>query len=326
MNAVIAELLQKDAPDLLISFVKPFFFELMGYALMAKLLPNRLNIYAIAGLALVYATWINLRSPALFGTNYHFWMNLFINAFTWGIILLLFKGKIWKRFMIWWYCDIIKTLCESVAYAPFLLYAARNGAGVGAWSEIIASIEADTLTKLLYALICLAAFLLFGLLSLALLRRLLLKKFQPFYLLFIILPMGQRYALSRVSRPSMGDWFLGILINFIDDVERIYDILSLFGIAAGLISAVMILYYVLSYDKRTAIEAELTEAKRAMELDRARRSEVERRSEELAKLRHDFNNQLASVVQLVRAGEDGAAQEMISALTDEVNRTEEGKP
>jgi sensor histidine kinase regulating citrate/malate metabolism len=56
-----------------------------------------------------------------------------------------------------------------------------------------------------------------------------------------------------------------------------------------------------------------------MELEQARYGEVEKRSEELAKIRHDFNNQLASIIQLVRTGEDGAAQEMISALTNEIN-------
>jgi hypothetical protein len=320
MDAMMATLLQRDAPDLLISFAKPFFFEWVGYAFMAKLLPNRLNVYAIAGLAFVYAVWINLRSPVLFGTNYHFWMNLFINAFTWGIILFLFKGKIWKRLLIWWYYDIVKTFCEAVAYVPFLLYGARDDA-YGTWNGIIASAEAGALPKLLYALICLAAFLLFGFLSLAVWRRLLLKKFQPFYLLFIALPMGQRYMLSRVFRPSMGDLFFGILINVVDDVETIYDILSLFGIAVGLLSAAAILYYVLSYDKRAAIEAELRDAKRAMELDRARYDELERQSEELAKLRHDFNNQLASIVWLARVGEGGTAQEMISALSNEIDRT-----
>jgi uncharacterized membrane protein len=320
MDAVTAGLLQRGASDLFVSFAKPFLFELFVYVLMAKLLPNRLNVSALIGLAFVYAVWINLRNPALLGTKYHFWMNMFINIFTWCIILFLFKGKIWKKLMIYWYYDIVKTLCEAVAYIPFLLYAVRGG-NYGTWTEITASAEAGVLPKLLYMLFCLAAFLLLGFLSLAMWRRLLLKKFQPFYLLFILLPMGQRYALSRVYRPNMGDWFLGILINFIDDIETIYDILSLFGIAVSLIAAVAVLYYVLSYDKRAAAETELRDAKRMMELEQARYAEMEQRSEEMAKIRHDFNNQLSSIIQLVRAGEDGTAREIITALTGEINRT-----
>jgi hypothetical protein len=121
----------------------------------------------------------------------------------------------------------------------------------------------------------------------------------------------------------MGDLFFGILINFVHDVETVYSILSLFGIALGLISGAAILFYILSYDKKAAIEAELTEAKRVMELEQARYIEVERQSEELAKLRHDFNNQLSSITHLVRAGESAAAREIISALTNEINRTRE---
>jgi hypothetical protein len=165
-------------------------------------------------------------------------------------------------------------------------------------------------------------FLLLGFLSLIIWRGILMRKFHPFYLLFFALPMGQIYSLSRVIHPNMGDLFFGILSIFVDDVTAAYNILSLFGITISLVASAAILYYVLSQDKRTAIDAELKETKRVMELEQARYCEMERRSEELAKIRHDFNNQLASIVQLVNAGEDSTAKEIISALMNEINRAQ----
>jgi len=50
--------------------------------------------------------------------------------------------------------------------------------------------------------------------------------------------------------------------------------------------------------------------------------ELEKRSEELAKIRHDFNNQFASVAQLVRSGERNSAQELVEALSKEINDTQ----
>jgi hypothetical protein len=323
MYVVVANLFEGGVPDLWMSLVRHFFPALMVYGFMYKLLPNRLNIYALIALALVYTLWCNLRTPDLYGTSYHFWMNIFINVWTYFIIICLFQGKFWKKFIIWWYFDVVKTLSEAVAYAPILLYSAYRGFR-GEQSETVLSAESDIMPKLLYMFIFFTLFALLGLLSVALWRRLLLKKFQPFYLLFIVLPMGLRYSLSQVFRPNMGDWFFGILINFTHDVETIYAGLSLFGIALGLVASVTTLYYVLSYDKRAAIEAELRDAKRAMELEQARSGEAEARSEELAKIRHDFNNQLASVIQLVRAREDGTAREIITALTKEINGARNG--
>jgi len=176
--------------------------------------------------------------------------------------------------------------------------------------------------QLIHLLVSFALFLLLGFLSLGLWRRLLLEKFQPFHLLLIALPIGQRYALSQVLNPSTGSIFFSTTYFFVGDAEISYHILSILGVAVMLISSIVLFAYVLSYEKRTAIEAELMETKRVMELEQAHYLEIERQSEEMAKIRHDFNIQLTSIIQLVRAGEDTSAQEMISDLSKELKGTE----
>ena len=319
MGAIIKNLLEQGFPGLLFSFAVPFSHAFIIYYFMRKLLQNRLNIYALIAMALINALWFNLRSPELFGTSYHLIMNIFINAYTYFIVIFLYRGKFWKKLIVWWYFEIIKTLCQAVAYVPVLLYHSGRGFD-GQWAYVVSSVEADNALRLLHLGAFIPLFVLMGFLSLTIWRRILMQKFHPFYLLFFTLPVGQMYSLSRVIQPSMGDWFFGILSAFVKDVETAYNILALAGMSFGVAASIAILYYLCSHEKREAIEVELWETKREMELEQARYAEVERRSEEMAKIRHDFNNQLASIIELVKAGEGGTAQKIISALSSEINQ------
>ena len=310
MSAFFTDLFEIGVANRLLSFATFFVFAFIMYFLMYKLLPSRLNIFGIVAIAVVFSLWNNLRSVAFSGANYHLWMNIFINAFTQFIILFLFKGKIWKKYIVWWYFELLRVMCEAVAYVP---------------TAYIETININTITmqsnpglRLLFLAVFISLFSLIGSLSVKIWRNILMRRFHPYYIFFIALPMGQRYALSRIMRPSMGDWFFGILINFVER-ETAYDMLSIAGTITCLVASAAMLYYVTANEKKAAIEAELLEARREMELKQARYSETAMRSEELAMIRHDFNNQLASIVQLVRAGEDGTARDIISALTNEIN-------
>jgi len=310
------------ALHLFISFVRFFFYAIIVYYFMSRLLPHRLNIYGLITISLVYSLWAVLRrSTAFYGTAYHFWMNVFINVWTIFILLFFYQGKFWKRAIVYWYFDILRTLCEAMAVVAVLLYNAHLGS-YREWAGIISSLDSSITVTLLYMLVFFPLFLLLGTLSLRIWRKALLQKFQPFYLLFIALPMGQRYSLALVIYPNMGDIIFGVMINFVKDLTAVYYILALFGISISLVATVAILHYVLSYNKREAVEAELRETKRTMEREQAHYRELEQRSEELVKIRHDFNNQLASIIQLTRLGENGSAQEIIDSLAREIGNTE----
>lgn len=314
-------LLESGIFNLLISFLSRFFTTIIQYCFMCKLLPNRLKHYSIILIAFAYATWFNVISPGQMGTTFHVWMNILINALTYFIILFFFQGKLWHKLMVWIYFDVIKVMCEVLAYVPILLYQAnRSFHADSIWLRW--STQLDPTAKLFYFIAFFPLLLLFGSLSVAMWRRLSMEKFHPFYLLFIILPMGIKYTLTRVFRPGMGDWFLAILMGLSFDLETSYDMLSLFGVVLCLVSSAVIFCFIRTYGKNAAVEAELRETKRIMEMEQARYHEMEERSEALAKIRHDFNNQLAAVTQLARLGESDTAQELIDALAQEINRTQ----
>jgi len=166
-------------------------------------------------------------------------------------------------------------------------------------------------------------FLLLGFLSLSVWRKILMHKFDPFYILFFVLPIGQIYSLSNVIHPNMGDWIFGVVHGFIGDINTSYNVMSVLGLSVSVAASIAILVYILFYDKRVAVEAELHEAKHIMELEQAEHNETKERREEMEKIRHDFNNQLASIIQLVRIGDDKTAQGIISALSNELNKSQD---
>lgn len=304
---------------LVLAFAQYFFPTFIVYWFMCKLLPNRMNMPLLIIISAVHALWFNLCRLDLVGTSYHLWMNVFINLFTFFIVVFLFKGKYWKRLMIWWFLDTIKPLCETVAFLPVLLYRAARGYP-GGWLETEGAVASNVYFSLIYVSTQIILFMLLAVYSLRVWQRLLMQKFQPFYLLFILLPMGYKYALAMVIHPNMGDWLLGAISYFQADLSSVNLTFALFGILTCFVADVAILCFVLSNEKRATIEADLEESKRRLELEQARYEEVEKRSEELAKIRHDLNNQLMSVVQLVRVGENAVAGEIVEALTGEINR------
>ena len=318
MDAIIMSWIDMGAINLIYSFAAPFLYAFLTYWFMWKMIPSRLNIYTLIALALVYALWSNLRQPDLFGTNYHLWMNIFINALTQFTIIFLFRGKYWQKLLIWWFFELMKTMCQAIAYLPVILYFGHRGHRPE-WSELVSSLEADPALRFIHLLTFLAICLLLGSLSTRILRGGHMRKFNTFYIVIVTLTMGHVYSLSRVIHPNMGDVFFGTLIRFVPDVATAYDILALSGIAAGFLASVALFYYIASLEKKAAVEARLLEGKRTMELEQSHYHDITRRNEELAKIRHDFNNQLASVIQLARTGEMEAAQELIDALRDEIN-------
>lgn len=91
----------------------------------------------------------------------------------------------------------------------------------------------------------------------------------------------------------------------------------------GALSVVLLMYYVISLEKKTALEQELQDVHYTMELEQAHYRAVEERREELARIRHDFNNQLATISLLIQAGEQKDAEAMLHQLGEGIAATQE---
>ena len=89
------------------------------------------------------------------------------------------------------------------------------------------------------------------------------------------------------------------------------------------VSIVCLLYYVVSLEKKAELEKELQDIHYTMELEQAHYRTMQERREELARIRHDFNNQLAAVSLLIQSGEENDAQSMLRQLGENIAATRE---
>ncbi|MDR1766240.1 MAG: hypothetical protein LBR77_09180 [Lachnospiraceae bacterium] len=314
MQTLLHGLTYGDIPLRLLAFAIPFFGGFMRFYFLRKLLPHRMRIWTLAAIGLVFGTWTVLKAQPSFAADYRGFMNIFINVFTFSIVIFLLKGAFIRRVIVHYYFILIYVLCESVAYVPIHLYEISRGRRMG-WSQMTSMVQSNHLPLFFYAMALVPITCLLGTLSVRIWRRVILERYRFFYLLLLLWPMGQRYALSEVIPPGAGDIFYVLLLRFMEP-PQIIDIFCRAGVAACIFASAVLLAFVLSQGKRAAMESELRETRRLMEREQARYREIQQRSDDLAKIRHDFNNQLASLIQLVRSGEEQSARDMAASLLE----------
>jgi len=259
----------------------------------SQLLPNKLNPWKTVALALIISVFAPIKMQFEIGTP----IFLFIGLLVWPVFLCLpiffYSGKLWKRYAIFLFFIILMTCCEAIGAALITVV----------YGDIKA-FYTETTPMLLYAGTTLATYVLFGSVAVFAWKMIVARKFQPFFCLFFLLPIGQLITIYSFMFSSLTSiWILGVLIS--------------------LIASLVLLVYTIQQEKKTALEEELRETRHAMELEQTHYQEVEQRREELAKIRHDFNNQLATIGQLIQAGEKGFAQDMIYTLSEEISATRE---
>jgi len=218
--------------------------------------------------------------------------------------LWAYRGPVWKRLVIITFLIMLTVVSDGLSV--FLVKAIINRPMVYDY----ASIEA------------IYGNLFFGLFSIMLLgvtiwisRTIKMRHFNPTFLLLPIFPFGQIALLGAFEGKYP---IFGTL-----EVELFNHWLSYAGLALCFISDIALLIILVEQDKKLVLQEELREARHRMELEQSHYRDVEQRREELTKIRHDFNNQIASIGQLIRTGDDSSAQELIHALSEEIISTKE---
>jgi len=107
------------------------------------------------------------------------------------------------------------------------------------------------------------------------------------------------------------------------DQGVVFNALATSGVMAMLIGNIAILQILITNSKKEEAENELQKTRHATELEQSYYREVEKRREELTKIRHDFNNQLTAIGRLINVGEENSAKDMIKTLSDEIMGTRE---
>lgn len=88
----------------------------------------------------------------------------------------------------------------------------------------------------------------------------------------------------------------------------------------GLVALAMNL---INQKEKKQVAAELSELRRLSELEQVHYQEIEKRREEMAKIRHDYNNLLTSALLLLHAGKSEEAEQLFSELSRRIEHTRE---
>lgn len=262
---------------------------------MAQILPNRLKVWHIITIGVIAAVPSVVRFFVDYGSALYLVLTLLSYPISIGF-LFLFQGKIWRRFLVLIFFIAIAALSDTLVSALYvnIFHVSVTELGNNRFN----------ITGLIAATFTLTLFILLGALTVLIWRMISARRFQPFFMLFFILPIGQLVTLYSFMFSLWTEfWLLGVIIN--------------------LVAVMVLLFYTIAQEKKAALEEELMETRHIMELEQYHYREVEQRRDELAKIRHDFNNQLASVSQLIQAGNENSAKDIIKTLSEEIAGTRE---
>ena len=271
------------------------------YYVIAQFVPLRVKWWKISLFILYLPVHFLLRDYAI-NIESGFLFNILAYALmpiiTIVLLLWAYGGPIWKRLVVYAYLTALMVATDRFTH---VLIETVTGQSIlfedlnFSTQEVIYSLS---ITGLFFIIIC-------GL-SIWGSRIIKFRRFNPSFLLFPIFPLGQATLLTGLRGAEFANQ------NVI-----------LIGLALGFIANVALLIIILEQDKKMLLQDELREIRHAMELEQSHYREVEKRREELTKIRHDFNNQLAVISQLINTGEENSAQDMINTLSKEIIETKE---
>jgi len=130
--------------------------------------------------------------------------------------------------------------------------------------------------------------------------------------LFLLFPISQMFLLWNVQAKYKD----GIYIYN----GNIYVIL---GVIIGFIADIILLYMVLTQGEKEEMACRLQETEYLRKVEEVHYQSIEARREELAKVRHDFNNQLTTALLLTLQGNAELAQTQLEQLQSQVSHTKE---
>jgi signal transduction histidine kinase len=90
-----------------------------------------------------------------------------------------------------------------------------------------------------------------------------------------------------------------------------------------LVADIVYLYFMADLEKKAVLEREVSSLKYARQLEEQHFKQIEQKRYEVAKIRHDINNQLASIKSMVHSRHIEQAEELIGELENTVSRTQE---
>ena len=229
--------------------------------------------------------------PVIFISGVLLWMVL---------ALLLYRDPIWKRVTA-----VLLTLCVNIFLdsSLMLLFYLVNpalldqAAGCNVYA-VVMNITAEAVLVLVY----MCTLQLWNLIR----DRRLIKGYLP----TLLLPVSQACFALRFNVGIGGH-------------SNSYSMVFFLGAILGLCLDIYWMYDLLYRSRQTEVEQELKEMHHVMELEHVHYQEIESKREEVAKIRHDINNQILAARHLISEGDTERSEHMLEQLLEQVSATKE---
>ena len=224
-----------------------------------------------------------------------------IGVLLWMVLaLLLYRDPIWKRVTA-----VLLTLCVNIFLdsSLMLLFYLVNpalldqAAGCNVYA-VVMNITAEAVLVLVY----MCTLQLWNLIR----DRRLIKGYLP----TLLLPVSQACFALRFNVGIGGH-------------SNSYSMVFFLGAILGLCLDIYWMYDLLYRSRQTEVEQELKEMHHVMELEHVHYQEIESKREEIAKIRHDINNQILAARHLINEGDTERSEHMLDQLLEQVSATKE---
>lgn len=205
-------------------------------------------------------------------------------------VFIAFRDKLWKKILLFILFNVISYI-GSIFGALFMGYAGESFDASFNSSIMLATVAVNTAVVIILLVLLLVAW-----------NRFVSHKTAARHIvIFFIFPLSQMtmlYAFNDTTciAPSSGSIFIcaGIILGFIADF--------------------ILLYVLMEQDRKEALEKQLQELETLHRVENVHYQDIEARREEMAKIRHDFNNQLITAYHLTEQAEPERARALLDAL------------
>lgn len=229
-----------------------------------------------------------------------------LDALYWAAVVITllylfvgFKDKLWKKLLLF----ILFIGVTEVSEFPLRYLMGYTGISFDA--------SFDSLNMVLFVAAATAIALIFSSLLLIVWTRLIAHKttVRRIYIFFIF-PLSQLFMLFAFS-------------DSIPQAPSVGSLLASVGVLLGLLADYILLYILMEQSQKQTLARKLKELETLYQVENVHYQAIEARRDEMAKLQHDFNNQLVTAYHLVEQGDKEQSRALLDSLKANISETTE---
>lgn len=213
-------------------------------------------------------------------------------------LFFCFRSQWWKKLLAYSLHIIAAHLAEGIVFPLFELAGIRYNSDFNSYEMLILQ------TAVCIVSMCFSAVMVFLWNKVEKQR-----KVPQNAWIYLSVPISQLLMVWNVAESFWGD-YTGMLPTVV-------------GCVIGFVADIMLFYFLMEQGEKEVLANQLQELEKLRSAEELHYKTIVNRREELAKIRHDFNNQLTAALHLTENGDTAQAKELLEQLKDSIAQTKE---